>query len=209
MAYTEKNFRTKKALKDAVKAYNDYRALPESERAKLAGAESSSAGRVRLIWDEQRQNISLLLPAISREKLPASWGVGSLRQEAAPSPDELVLNSDSFASMLAVTLQLGDERETQYVRGINNWALFDLENGGRLVNVSRDQLPLRSYALISQCEIELVSRDGFDDSDYRANERFELKDGTVCFLTRLWPTGKYAELCLKIGGRDSRTIRFK
>jgi hypothetical protein len=44
MAYTEKNFRTKKALKDAVKAYNDYRALPESERAKLAGAESSSAG---------------------------------------------------------------------------------------------------------------------------------------------------------------------
>lgn len=165
--------------------------------------------RVRLIWDEQRQNISLLLPAISREKLPASWGVGSLRQEAAPSPDELVLNSDSFASMLAVTLQLGDERETQYVRGINNWALFDLENGGRLVDVSRDQLPLRSYALISQCEIELVSRDGFDDSDTQANERFELKDGTVCFLTRLWPTGKHAELCLKIGGRDSRTIRFK
>jgi hypothetical protein len=165
--------------------------------------------RVRLIWDEQRQNISLLLPAMSRDKLPASWCVGSRQQEAAPSPDDLVLNSDSFAGMLAVTLQFGDERETQYVRGINNWALFDLENGGRLVNVSRDQLPLRSYALISQCEIELVSRDGFDDSESQANERFELKDGTVCFLTRLWPTGKHAELCLKINGRDSRTIRFK
>jgi hypothetical protein len=165
--------------------------------------------RVRLIWDEQRQNISLLLPAMSRDKLPASWCVGSHQQEAAPSPDDLVLNSDSFAAMLAVTLQLGKERETQYVRGIHNWALFDLENGGRLVNVSRDQLPLRSYALISQCEIELVSRDGFDDSENQANERFELKDGTVCFLTRLWPTGKHAELCLKINGRDSRTIRFK
>jgi len=165
--------------------------------------------RVRLIWDEQRQNISLLLPAMSRDKLPASWCVGARQQEAAPSPDDLVLNSDSFAGMLAVTLQVGDERETQYVRGINNWALFDLENGGRLVNVSRDQLPLRSYALISQREIEVVSRDGFDDNDSQTNEPFELKDGTVCFLTRLWPTGKHAELCLKMGSRDSRTIRFK
>lgn len=165
--------------------------------------------RVRLIWDEQRQSISLLLPAIGRDKLPASWCVGSRQQEAAPSPDGLVLNSDAFASMLAVTLKVQDERETQYVRGINNWALFDLENGGRLINVSRDQLPLRSYALISQREIEVVSRDGFDDNESQTNEPFELKDGTVCFLTRLWPTGKHAELCLRIGGHDERTIRFK
>ena len=165
--------------------------------------------RVRLIWDEQRQNVSLLLPAMGPDKLPASWFVGSRQQEAAPSPDDLVLNSDAFVAMLAVTLQVGDERDTQYVRGINNWALFDLENGGRLVNVSRDQLPLRSYAMISQREIEVVSRDGFDDSESQTNEPFELKDGTVCFLTRLWPTGKHAELCLRIGGRDSRTIRFK
>lgn len=165
--------------------------------------------RVRLIWDEQRQNISLLLPALGRDKLPASWSVGSRQQEAAPSPDDLVLNADAFAGMLAVTLKVGDERDTQYVRGISNWALFDLENGGCLVNVSRDQLPLRSYALISQSEIEVVSRDGFDDSETQTNEPFELKDGTVCFLTRLWPTGKHAELCLKIGSRDARTIRFK
>jgi hypothetical protein len=165
--------------------------------------------RVKLIWDEQRQNISLLLPALGCDRLPASWCVGSRQQEAAPSPDDLVLNSDSFAGMLAVTLQVGDERETQYVRGINNWALFDLENEGRLVNVSRDQLPLRSYALISQHAIEVLSRNGFDDNDNQTNEPFELKDGTVCFLTRLWPSGKHAELCLKIGDRDSRTIRFK
>jgi len=75
--------------------------------------------RVRLIWNEQRQTVSLLLPGIGGDKLPASWWVGSRHQEAAPSPDELVLNSDSFASMLAVSLQLRDRRETQHVRGIN------------------------------------------------------------------------------------------
>ena len=165
--------------------------------------------RVRLVWDEHRQNISLLLPAMPREKLPASWSVGSRQQQAAPSPDALVLNCDSFSSLLAVTLQAGEERETQHVRGIKNWALFDLENGGRLVSVSRDQLPLRSYALISRSEIEVLSRNGFDDSDNQTNEPFELKDGTICYLTRLWPTGKHAELCVKIGVRDSRTIRFK
>lgn len=168
--------------------------------------------RARLIWDERRQNISVLLPAISRDKLPAVWCVGSQRQEAAPSapsPDELVLNSAAFAGLLHVTLQVGKEQETQFVRGVNNWGLFDLENGGRLTNVSREQLPLRSYALVSQYEIEIASRDGFDDSESQVNERFELADGTVCFLTRLWPTGKHAELCIKTKGRDPRTIRFK
>lgn len=165
--------------------------------------------RVRLVWDERRRNISVLLPAISRDKLPALWCLGSHRQSAAPSPDELVLNSGAFAGLLPVTLQFGTEQETQHVRGVNEWALFDLENGGRHINVSRDQVPLRSYVLVSRHEIELASREGFDDSDSQVNERFELTDGTVCFLTRLWPTGKHAELCLKIKGRDLRTIRFK
>jgi hypothetical protein len=165
--------------------------------------------RVLLIWDEQRQNISMLLPAVSRDKLPALWCVGPRRQEAAPSPDEMILNSEAFASMVAVTLQAGNEQETQYVRGLSDWGLFDLENGGRFINVSRDQLPLRSYALVSRNEIDLASRDGFDDGDSQVNERFELRDGAVCFLTRLWPTGKHAELCLRINNRDPRTIRFK
>jgi hypothetical protein len=111
--------------------------------------------------------------------------------------------------VLSVTLHFGEEQETQYVRGVNEWGLFDLENGGRFTNVSRDQLPLRSYVLISRHEIELLTREGFDDGDSQVNERFELGDGTVCFLTRLWPTGKHAELCLKTSDRDSRIIRFR
>jgi hypothetical protein len=165
--------------------------------------------RVKLIWDERRQNISALLPAIKRDKLPAVWSVGSRRQEAAPSPDELVLNCDAFAKIVHITLQFGDEQETQHVRGVNDWGLFDLENDGRLTNVSREQLPLRSYALVSRYEVNLLSRNGFDEGDNQANERFELGDGTPCFLTRLWPSGKHAELSLKVNDDGPRTIRFK
>ena len=165
--------------------------------------------RVRLILDESRRNISLLLPSVSRDRLPAQWCVGSRRQEAAPSPDEMILNSDAFSSSLLVTLQVGNELETQRVRGVNEWGLFDNENGGRFMNLSRDQLPLKTYVLASRCEIELLSRDGFDDSEDQINERFEFADGTACFLTHLWPTGKHAQLSLRTNNQASKTIRFK
>src|SRR5262249_26327684 len=112
--------------------------------------------RVRLIFDEARRNISLLLPSVSRDKLPAYWCVGSRRQEAAPSPDELILNADAFSDALQVTLEIGAEEETQRICGIDEWGLFDSENGGRFMNLSRDQLPLKSYLLASQSEIEVL-----------------------------------------------------
>jgi hypothetical protein len=165
--------------------------------------------RVRLILDEARRNISLLLPSVSRDRLPAQWYVGSRRQEAAPSPDELILNSDAFSSSLLVTLQIGNEQETQRVRGVNEWGLFDIENGGRFMNLSRDHLPLKTYILASQREIEIISREGFDEAENQVNERFELRDGTVCFLTRLWPTGKHAQLCVRTNGEPPKNVRFK
>ena len=165
--------------------------------------------RVRLILDEHRRNISLLLPSINRDKLPALWCVGSRRQEAAPAPDELILNSDAFSNSLLVTLQVGNEQETQRLRGINEWGLFDVENGGRFMNLSRDQLPLKTYILASLHEVEVLSRDGFDDSENQVNERFEFSDGTACFLTRFFPTGKHAQLSLKTDNQSPRTIRFK
>src|SRR5262249_21583386 len=99
--------------------------------------------------------------------------------------------------------------ELQRVRGINEWGLFDLENGGRLTNIGRDQLPLRSYALLSKHETEVISREGFDATERPANERFEVSDGSICFVTRLWPTGKHAELCLRRDGQSQKNIRFK
>lgn len=40
--------------------------------------------RVRLVWNEHRQNLSFLLPAVSRDKLPAVWRVGARQQDAPP-----------------------------------------------------------------------------------------------------------------------------
>jgi hypothetical protein len=165
--------------------------------------------RVRLTLDESRRNISLLLPSVSRDRLPAQWCVGSHRQEASSSPDELMLNADAFSNSLLVTLQIGGKQETQRVRGVNKWGLFDSENGSRFVNLSRDQLPLKTYVLASRSEIEIVSREGFDETENQVNEPFELRDGTICFLTRLWPTGKHAQLCVKTNGESPRHIRFK
>jgi hypothetical protein len=141
--------------------------------------------------------------------LPAYWCIGSRRQEAAPDPDELVLNADAFCDSLQVRLENGSVQEAQRIRGVNEWGLFDSENGGRFINPGRDQLPLKSYVLASQSEVEVLSRDGFDDSDNQLNERFELADGTNCFLTRLWPTGKHAQLSLKMAGQSARIVRFK
>src|SRR5262249_15227781 len=58
-------------------------------------------------------------------------------------------------------------------------------------------------------ETEVISREGFDATESPANERFELSDGSICFVTRLWPTGKHAELCLRRDGQSQKNIRFK
>jgi hypothetical protein len=80
-------------------------ALETANFLRLQDPDSLLRYRVRLIWDERRQNISVLLPAIDRDKLPALWCVGSRRQEAAPSPDELALNSEVFATLIPVTVK--------------------------------------------------------------------------------------------------------
>ena len=150
--------------------------------------------RARLIWNEQKRKICLYLPAVRRDKLPATWHVGKHTQRAASNPDELILNSEAFYSRFALTLDSGQHRETQYLRGPEPWGLFDLEVGGRLINSNRDEVPLKSYALLSRQKIEIESLEGFHQTENPANEQFELSDGLTCFVTRLWPTGKYAEI---------------
>ncbi len=166
--------------------------------------------RARLVWNEDRRNISLQLPSVSSQKLPGVWQIGSLpSQAAAQSPDEFILNSNAFSSSLLIVLRSGEEQETQRLRGVDDWGLFDLETGGQLTNINRDQLPLRSYILVSKREIEILSREGFEDDESQVNEQFELRDGAVCFVTRLWPTGKHAQLSLRTHNSSVRTVRFK
>lgn len=166
--------------------------------------------RAKLTWDDQKQRITLYLPAVKREKLPANWRIGTQTQKAAADPDEIILNSVAFHNPLLLTLESGQHNETQRLRGLDPWGLFDLGSGGRqVVNPDRDELPLKSYLLVSQKQIEGVSRKGFDEDGNPPNEQFELADGTACFVTRLWPTGKYAELRLRGQDGITKTIRFR
>ena len=164
--------------------------------------------RARLVWNEQRSRISLHLPGVATDKLPATWRIGTLTHEAASTPDELVLNSVAFATSLLLKLESGQQSETQKLQGLKPWGLFDLEIGGRLVSRRRELLPLRNYALISHEKIEEISRKGFEEDENPFNELIELQDGTACFITRLWPVGKFAELSLKYDGNRSK-IRFR
>lgn len=169
--------------------------------------ESLFQDRARLVCDLQRRCISIQLPAIKKEQLPATWIVGASTQKAATTPDELILNSQAFDSALYVTLKSETKQEIQRLRGIDYWGVVDLEKG-ELINPKRQQLPLRSYAVISPEKLE-VSRKGFDESEeYPANELLELSDGSTCFKTELWPNGKYAELLIKHNNCESK-ISFR
>jgi hypothetical protein len=170
--------------------------VPETaEFLRPANPESLFQDRARLVWDEQRSRVSLYLPAVARDKLPAIWKIGACTQDAAPTPDTLTLNSAAFAPSLSLNLESRQESESQRLRGIAPWGLFDLEQN-RFVNPERQQLPIHSYTLISPKKLDDISRRGFDEVETPANEPYELEDGTVCYVTRLWPVGKHAELSL-------------
>lgn len=68
------------------------------------------------------------MPPVKKEKLPAKWSVGTLHQDAASTPDEIVLNKSAFQEYIILKLESGDQSEIQRLRGLKPWALFDLEN---------------------------------------------------------------------------------
>lgn len=174
--------------------------VPETaEFLRSANPESLFRDRARLVWDEQRYRINLHLPAVASDKLPATWTVGMRTQAAAAAPDILTLNSEAFTHSLLLSLQSGQHSETQRLRGVAPWGLFDPEKT-RFVNPQRQQLPIGSYLLVSPDKLAIISRDGFDEDENPANEPYELEDGKVCYVTRLWPTGKAAELSFAYAG---------
>lgn len=111
--------------------------------------ESLFQGRARIVWNEQRKNIAVQLPGISRDKLPASWHINSRSQLAATNPDEFPLDSEAFCNSLVLTLKNKNGSESQRLRGLRSWGLFDMV-GGRLINANSDELQLKSYTLVAQ-----------------------------------------------------------
>lgn len=160
--------------------------------------------RARLVWDEDRGRISLHLPAVSRDKLPAIWKIGTLTQEAASTPDTLALNGEAFASSLVLKLKSGRLYESQWLPVIVPWGIFDLE-GNRFVNSERrQQFQIRGHAILSPKPLDNVSREGFDEEDSPINDSYELEDGTTCYVTHLRPVEKHAELSITHAGQNKR-----
>ena len=160
--------------------------------------ESLIRDRARLVWGEAQDRIYLQLPAVSNDKLPATWKIGSLAQDAASTPDILVLNAEAFTPQMNLSLESEQQNETQRLQGIDPWGLFDLD-WNRFVNPARGHFPIHSYAIISCNPLDNIQRKGFDEED-RPNDLYELEDGTTCYVTRLWPVEKHAELTLAYEG---------
>jgi hypothetical protein len=102
--------------------------VPETaEFLRPTNPESLFRDRARLVWNEEHWNIRLDLPAVARDKLPATWTIGTHTLKAAAAPDTLTLNSEAFAPWLFLKLTTGQRSEMQRLPGVAPWGLFDLE----------------------------------------------------------------------------------
>jgi hypothetical protein len=182
--------------------------IPETaEFLRPSNPDSLFKDRARLVWYEDGFRISLHLPAVSRDKLPATWTVGDLTQPASATADILPLNSAAFTTSLLLKLESSGQSEVQRLRGIAPFGLFDCERK-KFVNPEREALPIGSYELISREVLPDLMRRGFDDEEHRANEREELEDGAPYHITRLRPIGKSAEISFSQLG-ETKKIAFR
>lgn len=149
-----------------------------------------------------------MLPGVSEAKLPATWSLLGRNQKAAVTPDEIAVQSGAFAKQIILTLEFGNTTERRIMRGLGEWSLFDLESDGRLVNHNRDELPMRSYALVSRAPVSFDSIEGFSKDVGWLNEETELSEGERCYVTRLWPNGEFARFEMNVAGKTS-TLRFR
>ncbi len=168
--------------------------VPETaEFLRPSNPDSLFQNRAKLYWDEGR--INLHLPAVANDKLPATWKISQIQQKAAATPDSLPLDSAAFDETLLLTLQSGERAETQSLNGLRPFGLWDAERN-KFVNHHREALPVGQYTLISRSELPITRR-GFDEDDNPVNEAFELRDGTICYVTSLAPIEKSAEVCFR------------
>ena len=198
------------SLKDALifcRVYIDE--VPETaDFLRPSDPESLLKDRAQVVWDQQRDRITVHLPPVPQNKLPANWQIFDIDQIASSSADEIILNAKAFKSLLNLQLNSEQDTEKQRLRGLHPFGIFDLDNGGHLINPARKELPLRNYVLVSDHEINGIRFKGFNEETAEVNEEFELSDGTTCYITNLWPTGKYAELYIKNDESDLN-IQFR
>lgn len=160
--------------------------------------------RARLAWSEERQTISLHLPAVHHGLLPAVWRLDDHKQPAASTALDFPINGRAFAKTLRLKLASKGDETQQRIAGINRWALYD-EARLRFVNHDRDLLPVSQYTLISQHRLT-PHLDGWqhDPEEPCIDLESQLADGTPIFLTKLFAESRRPKL--KIG--DGNWIKF-
>ena len=166
--------------------------------------ESLFADRGRLAWNEERHAISLHLPPVRHELLPAIWRFGDRQQAATDTALDFQIDGGAFARTLRLQLTADDIDIQQRISGIDGWALYD-EARSRFVNHNRDQLPVSQYTLISRHRLapQLVGWQ-HDPEDPRIDLESQLNDGTPIFLTQLCAQSRRPKL--KVG--DGAWIEF-
>jgi hypothetical protein len=174
--------------------------------------ESLLADRARLAWNEERQMISLHLPPLSTELLPAVWRCGEKECSALSTASEMEINGAAFERILRLEIS-NAASHVQRVTGIDGWALYD-EAKSRFVNRERDLLPVSQYTVISRHplhpQLEGWSR---DPDDPAVDLEHQLRDGTKIFITRLFPDSrrprlKIGDKCLRFAQRRGVELRI-
>lgn len=166
--------------------------------------DSLFADRGRLAWSEERQTISLHLPPVHHDLLPAVWRLDDREQPAASTALDFPINSGAFAKTLRLHLASNGNETQQRIAGIDGWGLYD-EGRLRFVNHDRDLLPVSQYTLISSHRLA-PQLDGWqhDPEEPCIDLESQLADGTPIFLTKLFAESRRPKL--KIG--DGDWIRF-
>lgn len=182
--------------------YFDY--VPETaEFLRPENPQSLLMGRPRIRWNEQRAQIGIYVPPVTR--LPATWRTGDISQPAVSAADIVPLNGAVFAPNVNLKLERQQGRPDLWIlRGAEPWGMFDVAEGW-MANPNRQALPVRAYDILSPTPISQLERRGFNDEEYEANEPFELEDGTNCYRTHLDPTHRSA--CVSFV-QDTRRYKF-
>ena len=182
--------------------------VPETaEFLRPTNPDSLFPDRAKLYWD--KQHISLHLPVVANDKLPAVWKIDNIEppQPASSVPDTLHLDSAAFVESLSLRLQSREQGETQRLKGIAPFGLWD-DYRNKFVNPKRETQLIGEYILISPNAVNDLTRNGFDEEENPVNERIELADQSICYSTRLWPTGRKAEISFGLEGKKFN-LRFR
>lgn len=160
----------------------------------------------RLVWKENQAKISIYLPPVAAAELPAVWHLGDLEQRADVYQQEFSVNGRAFQSKLSLKLEGSSKPELKKLDGIENWAIFD-DDTNCLVNIERTNLPLKSYTIVSAVPLEEIVLKGFDE-EITQNEKLELRDGFECFINRLSPMERKAQISFACNG-EKPEIKFR